>query len=474
MQSIRVIGDLNNYTSDFRAAEGTNLLSSGSGEMEANQKEMADLDRLIVLAEDNYERIDHDANELELYRRFETRWTDYKVIFDRVIELSRNNRRDEAIALYRTSSRLAYADASDTLGRLTDRTVASAADAGVRADKSYRQARDLITMAMVWAGLMVVGAVAYIRRQVSNPLLALAVKMHRLADNDMNIPIEGIDRRDEIGEMSRAVVVFRRNAIDLAVSQRGLAQQASMLEEKLAEEQRLVQLQQNFVSMASHEFRTPLTIIDAHAQRLSTMRERITPDELSERTEKIRGAVLRMISLINSLLEWSRVTDGDPRLYFHPTSFDLRATLHDVCHLYREISPQSRVWETFGPRPWVMVGDQKLLYQVFGNLIGNAIKYSPKEGLIKVGIKSAEKFINISVEDHGIGIPASDIDHLFDRYYRGSNVSGVVGTGIGLFFAKTVVDLHAGTIAVTSIEGKGTCFTVSLPVSPPGSDDDDD
>ena len=98
--------------------------------------------------------------------------------------------------------------------------------------------------------------------------------MRRLAVNDADIDIRDTKRNDEIGEMARSVVVFKNNAIELAVVQRSLAQQASMLEEKLLQERRLAQLQRNFISMVSHEFRTPLTIIDAHAQRLARMNER--------------------------------------------------------------------------------------------------------------------------------------------------------------------------------------------------------
>src|SRR5262249_61252724 len=107
----------------------------------------------------------------------------------------------------------------------------------------------------------------------------------------------GTERRDEIGEMTRAAVVFRNNAIELMRSQRGLAQQASMLEEKLAQEQRLALLQRNLVSMASHEFRTPLTTIDGDAQRLIKLNERMPTEEINGRATRARGAALRLTHL---------------------------------------------------------------------------------------------------------------------------------------------------------------------------------
>jgi len=123
--------------------------------------------------------------------------------------------------------------------------------------------------------------------------------------------------------MARAVVVFRNNAIELMNSQIGLEQQTTMLRERLAEEQRLMLLQRNFVSMASHEFRTPITIIDAHAQRLITMKDRLSADDLAERARKIRSAVRRMTHLIENLIDSMRVIDGDVKLYFHPAAVDV-------------------------------------------------------------------------------------------------------------------------------------------------------
>src|SRR5204863_7827127 len=143
-------------------------------------------------------------------------------------------------------------------------------------------------------------------------------RMHRLAANNTEIDIAGTERRDEIGEMARAAVVFRNNAIELMRSQSVLARQAAMLEQQLADEQRLALLQRNFVSMASHEFRTPLTIIDGHAQRLIKLKDRMPTEEINERASKVRGAVLRITQLIDNLLNTSRLFDGGAGLYFHP------------------------------------------------------------------------------------------------------------------------------------------------------------
>ena len=467
LPNTRVLGDLNNYTSDFRAAEGNNLLSSDTAASESIEQEMVDLDRAVSQAQGSYERIRHDTEERSLYTRFRERWNDYRKVVNEMLELSRSGRKADAIAAYSTTSHEAYNAASDALGQLTKHAVERAQEASNRVAVAYQQARWLISIAMIFAGVLVVAALVYISRSISGPLLHLAGYMHRLAANDTDIDIRGTERQDEIGEMARAAVVFRNNAIELMMTQRGLAQQATMLEEKLAAERHLTQLQRNFVSMASHEFRTPLTIIDGHAQRLNKLRERIGTEEINTRASKIRAAVLRMTHLIDNLLTSTRLVESGAGLYFHPQEVDLRELVHDVCQLHREISPGSTIEEALGDRSLLMVGDPKLLSQVFDNLLSNAIKYSPGAGIAKITAGIEDGRLVVGVEDNGIGIPPGDIERLFERYFRGSNVSGIVGTGVGLNLVKMVVDLHGGDIVVASEEGNGSRFTVRLPIKPP-------
>lgn len=110
-----------------------------------------------------------------------------------------------------------------------------------------------------------------------------------------------------------------------------------------------------------------------------------------------------------------------------------------------------------------MRGDPKLLIQVFSNLLSNAINYSPGGAQVRIQAAVDAGIISVTVEDQGVGIPPQDIRRIFDRYYRGSNVTSFVGTGVGLFLVATVVHLHGGNISVESSEGKGSRFTVTLP-----------
>jgi two-component system, OmpR family, sensor kinase len=462
LPTTRVLGDLNNFTSDFRAIEGSNLLSSEPAELAATETQMTALDRSIAKAERDFERLRHSAAEQALYGRFKEYWNSYRTIVNQMLVLTRTDRKPEALAIYGSTSRAAYEAASEALGQLTDQAVANATTASNRLGSAYRQAIWLILLGMGIAGVMVVAALVHISRSISAPLLQLADRMRRLAANDTDIDIPETERRDEIGEMAQATVVFRTNAVELVRSQRMLARQAAMLEEQLAQEQRLALLQRNFVSMASHEFRTPLTIIDGHARRLIKMKDSIAQQEIGERAGKVRAAVLRLTHLIDNLLNSSRVIDGAD-LYFQPEAMDAAALLREVCQLHREMVPGVQVTERIAPAAMPMVGDAKLLFQAFSNLLSNAVKYSPGGGAIELGAELDGDEVVVAVIDRGIGIPAGDLDRVFERYHRGSNVSGIVGTGVGLYLVKRTIDLHRGRIEVKSKEGEGSRFTVRLP-----------
>jgi two-component system OmpR family sensor kinase len=461
LPSTRALGDLNNYTTDFPAAEAALLRAQGASEKAAIERQMVRLDRDISGAQGAYRQIRHDPAEVELYNRFAANWSEYRNIVERAaLQASASA---DAAANFHAASTAAYGRASEALGTLTDRNIASARDASERSDLAYAQARTRIVLTIFLAGVLVAGAMMHVTRSISAPLVDLALRMHRLAASEISVEVVGTQRQDEIGEMARAVVVFRNNAIDLAQNRHTLALQAGMLQGKLAEEQRLTLLQRNFVSMASHEFRTPLAIIDGHTQRLISMRDRLTVDELAERARKVRSMVRRMTQLIDNLIGSARLIDARIELYYHPTQVDLTALVREVCHLQRELTPDANILEPAETERLLVYGDAGLLSQLFSNLLSNAVKYSPAGGLIRVAAAREGAQTTVVIEDNGIGIPEADRERVFERYYRGSNTSGIVGSGVGLSLVKTIADLHKGAIALHSREGEGSRFTVRLP-----------
>jgi len=466
LPNTQFLGDLNNFTSDFRAAEAAALLAVSSADRDDNRAEIEGLDRRITLAEHSYEHVPNDPSEQDLFRDFAEKWRLYRQKAGEVLTLSAASHPAEARDLYGKASRTSYDAASNALDVLTERNRLSARAASQRADAAYEQAMWLIVAGVLLSGAILLSGLTFFRRSILLPLLKLVQVMHRLAEQDMGIEIEDTGRPDEIGEMARAVQVFHSNAIELGVNQRALAEQASLLGEKLAHEKRLTELQRSFVSMASHEFRTPLTIIDGQAQRLVNTRTRAKPEDIAERAGIIREAVSRMTGVMTNLIDSARLIEDGAELFVHPVEFDLARVLHEVCQLYRDMAPRTRIVDRIGPDPLTMIGDPKLLFQVFSNMMSNAVKYSPENGVVRVGAEPRGDDLLVTIQDQGVGIPAEDRTRLFDRYFRGSNVAGIGGTGIGLYLVKTVIDLHGGEVSVESSEGKGSVFSVRLPSRP--------
>lgn len=462
LPSTRALGDLNNFTTDFPAADGAASRAHSAAERAVAERQIEYLNRNIALAQRAYQSISHDARESDLDARFEAAWRDYRRLVATRRAANGGALNDTAGDRASDESALAYDRASKILSTLTDRNVESVRRARDLADSAYQQARQRILLAILLAVLLIAGATVHVMRSISAPLVDLASRMHRLASNEVDIEVMGTARRDEIGEMARAVVVFRNNAVDLAENRHALAQQAEILQKKLDEEQQLTLLQRNFVAMVSHEFRTPLALIDGHAQRLIAMQDRLTVLELAQRAGKVREAVHRMTELIDSLIGSARLIDAE--LSYRPESMDLLPLVREACQVQRELTPEVTIVEEFEGAPVQVQGDASLLSQLMDNLLSNAAKYTRADALIRVTIAREESTIAIAVEDNGIGIPGQDQSRVFQRYYRGSNTSDIVGSGVGLHIVQTIAELHSGTIELDSVEGKGSRFAVRLPL----------
>jgi two-component system OmpR family sensor kinase len=180
---------------------------------------------------------------------------------------------------------------------------------------------------------------------------------------------------------------------------------------------------------------------------------------------RIHNTVCRMTQLIDNLIGSARLLDGRADLFHQPTQVDLAPLLREVCALQRELTPEAEIRDRVPPSLFV-AGDASLLGQLFGNLLSNAAKYSPHGGLIEVTAAQDGAHAAATIEDHGIGIPDNDRQRVFERYYRGSNTSGIVGSGVGLHLVETIVNLHKGTIVLDSREGEGSRFIIRLPAQP--------
>jgi PAS domain S-box-containing protein len=237
---------------------------------------------------------------------------------------------------------------------------------------------------------------------------------------------------------------------------------AEELELALGKERELNQLQRQFVSMASHEFRTPLAIIDGAAQGLRRRADRLTSDEAIKRVDKIRVAVKRLVRLMESTLMAVRVEEG--RVSIEIEACDLGEVVRQVCERQQDVAPNHTIRCDLVDLPDAIQADSGALEQVLTNLLSNAVKYSPDAPEIEVVARGGGSEVMISVTDHGIGIDEDDMPRMFERFFRAKSATGIAGTGIGLNLSLHLVKLHGGSMAVESRVGEGSTFTVRLPV----------
>lgn len=243
--------------------------------------------------------------------------------------------------------------------------------------------------------------------------------------------------------------------------------QAEWLKKALDREKELNALQREFVSMASHEFRTPLAIIDSTAQRMVSRvnRDLLTPEDAVTRIDKIRSAVQRMTRLMESTLAAARLQEGKIRIEIAPC--DVKGVVESVCRHQQEIAHEHVIrWHCEG-LPAVIQADAGAMEQVVTNLLSNAVKYSPDAPEIDVSAGVDGTFVIITVRDNGIGIDADEQERIGERFFRAKTSTGIEGTGIGLNLVKTLVEMHGGSIDLESRKGKGSTFSVRFPIAGP-------
>ncbi|MBI1216862.1 MAG: hypothetical protein GC185_13750 [Alphaproteobacteria bacterium] len=256
-------------------------------------------------------------------------------------------------------------------------------------------------------------------------------------------------------------VISTTNITNYKRQQALLADQSAKLAMSLAKEKDVVEQQKTFISMVSHEFRTPLTIIDGNAQIIQKRGDTIGKEALEKRAGVIRSAVERLVRLIETILSAHMMESG--KLSVSPEPCDLAALIREVCAEMQEISPEHEIVTELRGLPESMMLDAKIMRQMLSNLLSNAVKYSPGGRKVEVrGFCEGDRVL-VEVKDNGVGIPEKDLEHIFERYYRASTSSGIPGSGLGLSLVRQFVDLHGGTVGLRSKVGVGTVITVSLP-----------
>ncbi len=230
----------------------------------------------------------------------------------------------------------------------------------------------------------------------------------------------------------------------------------------LIKQAELNELRTRFISMTSHEFRTPLASILSSQDLLRHYSERLPAPEKQKMFNIIESSVHRMTRMLDRVLLLGKAEAK--MLDFKPQQLDLTALCQSLVIEAngQQTNGQCQVLLEISSEPVAGRYDEKLLRHILSNLLSNAVKYSPDGGEVKLVVVQGDSRVIFEVSDQGIGIPTDEIAHLFEPFHRASNVGSIAGTGLGLAIVKQSVDLHGGQIEVRSVVGRGTTFAITL------------
>jgi signal transduction histidine kinase len=289
----------------------------------------------------------------------------------------------------------------------------------------------------------------YLARGIARPVSEAAEAASLVAAGDLSIRLSQ-KGPGEVGELTRS---FNEMAERLEATRRELEEQNAQLRES-------ERLKSDLVNTVSHELRTPLSGVLGFTKLL------LSRDFDSQTRRHYLGIVdaqaRRLSELIDDFLDVRRIEEG--RFERARELVDVAALLREEAQLYSQQSPKHEVAVEIEKAPLPVIGNPDRLRQVIGNLISNAIKYSPQGGIVEVTAGPDNGSVRVEVRDEGMGIPLSQQHRIFTKFFRGdAATSGITGTGLGLAVSRDIVESHGGRIGFTSAEGEGTTFFVELP-----------
>ncbi|MCX8998146.1 ATP-binding protein [Rhizobiaceae bacterium BDR2-2] len=314
----------------------------------------------------------------------------------------------------------------DDFGRLANRAMlVEREEAGERRDQQS-SALNLVIMAV--AGLMLTGSFL-IWRLIVNTRTAIS---------------------------SGAALAEHKVRLEAMVEERTAA-----LSSALEKEKNISEIYRSFITTVSHQFRTPLSIIDMVAQSFIRRPGAFPPEAVAEKAQRIRNACLRLMRMLESTTNAARLDGGAVPVDL--TDNDLGHIVESACAYQRELQPERHILLSFEDGDFPCRADAALIEQVLLNLLSNATKYSPEDTEVRVRVFANAGHVFCSVADRGIGIPEEDREKIFTRFFRAGNAANIPGTGLGLNLSRAIAVLHGGMLEFRPVEGGGTEFILTLP-----------
>lgn len=265
--------------------------------------------------------------------------------------------------------------------------------------------------------------------------------------------INAVPLSSENGKVDKILVVEQNITKQKEVSKK--------LEDTLNKERELTEMKSRFVSMASHEFRTPLTTINSSASLILRHLEKESLNQIPKHVDRIKNSVHNLTSILNDFLSFEKLESGRVMANFLENNVPV-ILFETFDEMTDNIKGNQRI-RYEGPQELKIQTDGLMLKNIMLNLLSNAVKYSHDGGEIIVSLEDLENEIKIMIKDFGVGIPANDQKNLFTRFYRAGNVTNIEGTGLGLNIVLRYLDLLNGDISFQSTEGEGTSFYITLP-----------
>lgn len=287
----------------------------------------------------------------------------------------------------------------------------------------------------------------------------------RTPNRDLVVLLSASPRRD-VHQHIQGVIFVAQDITELIEYRRNLEKivqdRTRELNIALQKEKELVEMKSRFVSIASHEFRTPLSTISLAAGFLKRYQTKLKPEDAVEKLETIERQIVHMTHLLDDVLVIGKSEAG--KIPVNRSEIDVSQFFEKVCYEVEESTGSShRIFLKQNISEPMFQTDEKLMRNIVINLLTNAVKFSPEADDVEMLVARNDGILTFAVRDKGIGIPEKDIHKLFEPFFRASNVNAIQGTGLGLSIIKKAVDLLNGSIQVESKTGEGTTITVTLP-----------